>query len=162
VQFQCLLDLGELCILVTAVCLSNTSNDKQRQDYFSVSSSSEWLIYNRWCKNSIFARRHTGRCLKLGFPRLTIIIIMNKSIEFGGANQSPFKNVTSNKMNFSTDIRNFPDICDVQKLFLAQEEFSLLIWLNCFHFYFTNLVNQDWFYLIDSQIMVNRDRISFI
>jgi hypothetical protein len=38
----------------------------------------------------------------------------------------------------------------------------MLIRLSYFLFYLTNLVNQDWFYLIDSQIMVNRDRISII
>jgi hypothetical protein len=50
----------------------------------------------------------------------------------------------------------------VQKLFLAQEEFSLLIRLKFSSFYSTNLVNQDSFYLIDSQIIFNRDRISVI
>jgi hypothetical protein len=38
----------------------------------------------------------------------------------------------------------------------------MLIRLSYFSFYLTNLVNQDWFYLIDSQIMVNRDGISII
>jgi hypothetical protein len=72
---------------------------------------------------------------------------------FGGESKSPWRNVTSTKI---------PDILYVQKLFLASEEFTSLIWLTFFRFYLANVVNQDWIHLIDSQIMVIRDRISFI
>jgi hypothetical protein len=48
-----------------------------------------------------------GRCLKLGFPGLSII---NKSVDFGGESKFPLNNVTSTKIW---------DIHYVLKLFLA-------------------------------------------